>query len=255
VYFWWFQILADYSRRKLTFASDKFPAISGLVKELNHTLVTQVTYEEDQYIAGLWLGALADSLLWAPEHPEAMTEPTDPGAYRAPSWSWARRDGATNPWSRDNRWPDIRPEDSTIEYIGHDIELDTWNEYGSIRHASLTLRAGIAQIVRQKRCIGNNAAVRTMGAYHIAWEDAGESLGFMTYDHIGLIGSEEAGDHLYAMQVKVHESSDSTWITRCGLVIRPSTTAGTFERVGTFQLDDEHSEAFSIIEREDVILV
>jgi hypothetical protein len=27
VYFWWFQILADYSRRKLTFASDKFPAI------------------------------------------------------------------------------------------------------------------------------------------------------------------------------------------------------------------------------------
>ncbi|RYO54986.1 hypothetical protein AA0116_g9299 [Alternaria tenuissima] len=239
VYFWWFQVLADYS----------------LVKELNHTLLTQVTYEEDQYIAGLWLGALADSLLWTPADPEAMTDPTDPGNYRAPSFSWASWDGTIIPWSRNGRWPDIRLEDSTIEYIGHDIELDTLNEYGSIRHASLTLRAGIAQIVRQKRYIINNTAGRRMRAYHIAWEDAGESLGFMTYDQIGLMGSEEAGDHLYAMQVKVHESSDESCITRCSLVVRPSTTAGTFERVGTFQLDDEHSEAFSIIEREDVILV
>ncbi|CAN9414767.1 unnamed protein product [Alternaria alternata] len=227
----------------------------GLVKELNHTLLTQVTYEEDQYIAGLWLGALADSLLWTPADPEAMTDPTDPGNYRAPSFSWASWDGTIIPWSRNGRWPDIRLEDSTIEYIGHDIELDTLNEYGSIRHASLILRAGIAQIVRQKRYIINNTAGRRMRAYHIAWEDAGESLGFMTYDQIGLMGSEEAGDHLYAMQVKVHESSDESCITRCGLVVRPSTTAGTFERVGTFQLDDEHSEAFSIIEREDVILV
>ncbi|CAN9124765.1 unnamed protein product [Alternaria alternata] len=227
----------------------------SLVKELNHTLLTQVTYEEDQYIAGLWLGALADSLLWTPADPEAMTDPTDPGNYRAPSFSWASWDGTIIPWSRNGRWPDIRLEDSTIEYIGHDIELDTLNEYGSIRHASLTLRAGIAQIVRQKRYIINNTAGRRMRAYHIAWEDAGESLGFMTYDQIGLMGSEEAGDHLYAMQVKVHESSDESCITRCGLVVRPSTTAGTFERVGTFQLDDEHSEAFSIIEREDVILV
>jgi hypothetical protein len=217
--------------------------------------LTQVTYEEDQYIAGLWLGALADSLLWTPADPEAMTDPTDPGNYRAPSFSWASWDGTIIPWSRNGRWPDIRLEDSTIEYIGHDIELDTLNEYGSIRHASLTLRAGIAQIVRQKRYIINNTAGRRMRAYHIAWEDAGESLGFMTYDQIGLMGSEEAGDHLYAMQVKVHESSDESCITRCGLVVRPSTTAGTFERVGTFQLDDEHSEAFSIIEREDVILV
>ncbi|CAN9146386.1 unnamed protein product [Alternaria alternata] len=255
VYFWWFQILADYSRRKLTFASDKFPAISGLVKELNHTLLTQVTYEEDQYIAGLWLGALADSLLWAPERPEAMTDPADPGVYRAPSWSWARWDGATIPYSRGGRWPDIRPEDSTIEYIGHDVELDTLNEYGSIRLAFLTLRAGIAQIVRQKRYTENNTAGRTMGTYHIAWEDAGESLGFMTYDQIGLMGSEEASDHLYAMQVKVHESTSSTPNTRCGLVLRLGTTAGTYERVGTFQLDDEHSGAFSTIEREDVILV
>ncbi|CAN9447774.1 unnamed protein product [Alternaria alternata] len=255
VYFWWFQILADYSRRKLTFASDKFPAISGLVKELNHTLLTQVTYEEDQYIAGLWLGALADSLLWAPERPEAMTDPADPGVYRAPSWSWARWDGATIPYSRGGRWPDIRPEDSTIEYIGHDVELNTLNEYGSIRLAFLTLRAGIAQIVRKKRYTENNTAGRTMGTYHIAWEDAGESLGFMTYDQIGLMGSEEASDHLYAMQVKVHESTSSTPNTRCGLVLRLGTTAGTYERVGTFQLDDEHSGAFSTIEREDVILV
>ncbi|CAN9440389.1 unnamed protein product [Alternaria alternata] len=255
VYFWWFQILADYSRRKLTFASDKFPAISGLVKELNHTLLTQVTYEEDQYVAGLWLGALADSLLWAPEYPEAMTDPTNPGNYRAPSWSWARWDGATIPYSRGGRWPDIRPEASTIEYLGHKVELDTLNEYGSIRSASLTLRAGIMRIMLQKRYTENNTAGRTMGTYHVAREDAGESLGFMTYDQIGLMDSEEAGDHLYAMQVKVHESSENTWIGRCGLVIRPSTTAGTFERVGTFQLDDEHSEAFSTIEREVITLV
>ncbi|KAF2848712.1 HET-domain-containing protein [Plenodomus tracheiphilus IPT5] len=96
LYTWWFQVLADYSRRALTYPSDKLPAISGLAKELDSTL-TDVVGSKDQYLAGIWVRALGHCLLWKPEDPDTITRCE---AYRAPSWSWARWNGATMPAAR-----------------------------------------------------------------------------------------------------------------------------------------------------------
>lgn len=85
LYNWWFQILADYTSRNLTFPSDKFAAISGLAKELNTIFLNEIG-AEDAYVAGLWLGALGDCLLWRPQRPIDVRINT-PKMDRAPSWS------------------------------------------------------------------------------------------------------------------------------------------------------------------------
>lgn len=95
LYSWWFQVLGDYTSRNLTFPSDKFAAISGLAKELNTTFLNE-TGSEDNYVAGIWLGALGDCLLWRPQWPIDMQRER-PKLDRAPSWSWARWDVPCTP--------------------------------------------------------------------------------------------------------------------------------------------------------------
>ncbi|KAF2651872.1 HET-domain-containing protein, partial [Lophiostoma macrostomum CBS 122681] len=55
LYEWWFQNLTDYSRRQLTYSSDKLPGISGLAKELCSTY-KRITGHDEQYVAGIWIG-------------------------------------------------------------------------------------------------------------------------------------------------------------------------------------------------------
>jgi hypothetical protein len=124
LYNWWFQVLADYTTRNLTFSSDKFAAISGLAKELN-TIFLNETGVEDIYVAGIWLGALRECLLWTPVWPIDVQR-NSPHMDRAPSWSWARWDVPCNPTP--DTWPVPRTETGLMEYIGHSVELATSNK-------------------------------------------------------------------------------------------------------------------------------
>jgi hypothetical protein len=68
----------------------------------------------------------------------------DPGLFRAPSWSWARWDGAIMPTSA--VCPNLDEESNMIEYVAHEIALGSTNRYGSITNAVLKLRAAIIEI-------------------------------------------------------------------------------------------------------------
>lgn len=69
-----------YTRRNLTYASDKLPAFSGLAQRL-HPLIG------GDYAAGVWTADLKQGLLWAPDGGKPMKD------YHAPSWSWVSWDG------------------------------------------------------------------------------------------------------------------------------------------------------------------
>jgi hypothetical protein len=77
----WLAILEDYTSRHLTELDDKFPAIYGLVQQ-----VQQRT--KWQYSAGVWHFDITTQLLWIAKG--FMRHPPKP---RAPSWSWAAMDG------------------------------------------------------------------------------------------------------------------------------------------------------------------
>lgn len=53
----WGSLFTDYTRRNLTFKTDKMAAISGIAKEMQKLL-------QDRYVAGLWEASLPHSLLW-----------------------------------------------------------------------------------------------------------------------------------------------------------------------------------------------
>jgi hypothetical protein len=80
----WETILQQYSRRQLTYPSDKLPALSGLAS--HYAKLTG-----HNYLAGLWREDLAQLLLWSLD-PQIAPCPLSPH-YRAPSWSWASLDG------------------------------------------------------------------------------------------------------------------------------------------------------------------
>ncbi|PMD63543.1 HET-domain-containing protein, partial [Hyaloscypha bicolor E] len=54
---WYYDIVPEYSRRKLSRKSDKLPAITGIAKSFRQR-------SEDVYFAGLWLGDISYSLSW-----------------------------------------------------------------------------------------------------------------------------------------------------------------------------------------------
>jgi hypothetical protein len=78
----WYTCLQVYGQTKLTYMSDKLPAIAGIARRVadltNH-------HEENDYLAGLWRHDLPCGLLWTtqPGHPASLAKP-----YRGPSWSW-----------------------------------------------------------------------------------------------------------------------------------------------------------------------
>lgn len=82
IYDEWYQITVDYCRCKLTYNSDKLPAITGLANEL----LTAVKDPKEQFLAGLWKSDLAYGLLWIIEQGWRI-KPTKEN-FTTPSWSW-----------------------------------------------------------------------------------------------------------------------------------------------------------------------
>ena len=80
----WFDMVADYSGRALSFPEDRLPAIAGVAQELGRAWYGG---RSEDYLAGLWRADLAAGLAWFRDH---ATEPPPPPLPRpeAPSWSW-----------------------------------------------------------------------------------------------------------------------------------------------------------------------
>ena len=87
----WRFLVQAYTRRKLTFASDKLPAISGVAH-----IIQQRTGH--RYVAGLWEESLVFDLtwcmaVWVTGENDLKTPPKMVGG---PSWSWSSIDGAVS---------------------------------------------------------------------------------------------------------------------------------------------------------------
>jgi hypothetical protein len=84
-YWLWRQLVQQYSKRKLTYPSDKLPALAGLVNVFREALA-------DEYVEGLWMNELPRDLLW--ERRESSAGSRGRLRPKAPSWSWvAAADG------------------------------------------------------------------------------------------------------------------------------------------------------------------
>lgn len=81
----WFRVVKDFTRRSLTFESDRLPAISALAERLG------VIINDDTYVAGLWKNEIIRGLEWYNHFVTPYKGVTRAPAAKAhaPSWSWA----------------------------------------------------------------------------------------------------------------------------------------------------------------------
>ncbi|KAK3385796.1 hypothetical protein B0H63DRAFT_393747 [Podospora didyma] len=138
----WDAIMADFSSRALTQASDRLPAVAGLAQEVAHA--TGATY-----LAGLWDHNVLRWLCWnvdedwlsgAGGSASASARPED---YYAPSWSWGCLHGT--PVKFPSTLKSIKSEDFAAKVEAVNI-LPGRFEYGPPRAGSIVLTGPFRRI-------------------------------------------------------------------------------------------------------------
>ncbi|KAK4166987.1 heterokaryon incompatibility protein-domain-containing protein [Cladorrhinum sp. PSN259] len=89
----WMRLVAVYSRRQLTFESDRLPALAGIVQTV---ILLAGDVLRGQYLAGMWKCTLVFDLLWSQGAPTIEGHEPRPrvAGNECPSWSWASIGGA-----------------------------------------------------------------------------------------------------------------------------------------------------------------
>ena len=79
----WTQLVSAYSRKQLSYPSDRLPALSGMAQTVQPVV-------GGSYLAGLWEKDLLNGLCWSARPQDLSKRP----GFRAPTWSWASIDSA-----------------------------------------------------------------------------------------------------------------------------------------------------------------
>ncbi|KAK4031535.1 heterokaryon incompatibility protein-domain-containing protein [Parachaetomium inaequale] len=163
----WDRLAEAYSRRRLSVATDKLPAISGMARVLADRL------PGDEYLAGIWKGNLLKGLSWFPSRGSrglpapvpAETWPPSPVDAGIPSWSWAAYDGPiafvgdswfsggwgtiVGPDGKD-KWVKIGPE---IVVKSASVTHDSEDTFGRVSGGELVLEGWTAELVLSEACL------------------------------------------------------------------------------------------------------
>lgn len=134
----WYYLLIHYGNRKLTFPSDKMPALSGIAKVYADML-------DDEYVAGIWRRYMIEEMCWAigerphPPYRPALEVDND---YRAPSWSWASVDGEI--FVGYHGWGRWGHDVATV--VDHHVEVDGDNPFGKVKGAWVKIEAPLVPL-------------------------------------------------------------------------------------------------------------
>lgn len=85
----WIEVVSDYSYRTLTYQSDKFVALQGVVSEFAKK------NRNDEYVMGVWRSNMAQELLWSANQADNPVR-CESRRLRFPSWSWISHPGGVN---------------------------------------------------------------------------------------------------------------------------------------------------------------
>jgi hypothetical protein len=131
----WLRLVEKYCiYRRLTFASDKLPAIAGLAAVFHQQA-------QDTYLAGIWRCDFVRGLFWSVEHNDynKVTEHAD----RAPTWSWARWDGYIYFHLKYSE-PLLTPYLATL--LRYDIQPYNMVPFGRVHKGRVIIRAWVVHV-------------------------------------------------------------------------------------------------------------
>jgi hypothetical protein len=113
----WHTAVTAYTRLKLTYSSDRLPALQGIARSMHQE-------RKCAYYAGLWEDTLLrDAMWWRSRDPPLAQD----SKSQAPSWSWASAIGPVK-WPQ-GLWSDTyRPTAKTVSVETHPVGKDSMGE-------------------------------------------------------------------------------------------------------------------------------
>lgn len=130
----WDDLVTYYSRRHLTFVTDKLPALSGVASRVH-----KIT--KSRYLAGMWEDNLGIELCWARAYRGYQDLPTLSTQYVAPSWSWASIHGAVKSLVERT----ISTFEPSFTIIEASSNVSGLNPFGGVTAGHLLMRGQIAE--------------------------------------------------------------------------------------------------------------
>jgi hypothetical protein len=208
---YWYRIMEEYLQRRLTYARDRLPAISGVAQELAAAL-------EDEYICGLWKSDMATGLLWTSR---------DRCGYFAdekswPSWSWSSTSGSAYGWSlKTGRLLEAWQNDD-FEILAHDVDLTVpTSKFGNVNWARLYLLGLLAPMPALQIRPTSTAAYAYLGDQKVT----------VIWDH-GDDPRHKPGSAAQLALLLVKNDTNSAW----GLVVAAGDYDNEYSRLGHFEI-------------------
>ncbi|KAL8364227.1 hypothetical protein RB601_009794 [Gaeumannomyces tritici] len=164
----YYGLVWDYQSRDLTFGEDKLPAFSGIAR-------TFLRFFGGEYLAGIWSTDIHNGLMWIGSSSDAWEK-----FYRAPTWSWASRDGTVDFLTGGLRASIYRekclcPESPDLELLKHEIcPREPSNPYGQIKDAKLFVRGHTKRLIRSRRHLWQTRTedkTSVGSTYSMRWDD------------------------------------------------------------------------------------
>ncbi|KAF4442819.1 Ankyrin repeat-containing domain protein [Fusarium austroafricanum] len=129
----WREMIIQYSHLRLTYSSDKLPALSGLAEAIRRKT-------GQHYLAGLWRDTLLLDMCWF----STSNEPQD-RQWRAPSWSWASVNGSIEYEQYLYCWPYLSSNNfrTWARVLGADCSLKDTSPTGQITDGFIRLECSV----------------------------------------------------------------------------------------------------------------
>lgn len=249
----WYRMIREYSQRRLSFHSDRLPALSGLA-----TLTAR--HVNGTYVAGIWWEDAAFGLCWSKNTREGKPL-TKPDSYIAPSWSWASVMGAVEFPRVSDSSCDVFPlkmvtfKDYRLDYRGYDT-------FGQVNSGWMRIQAPLASFASMTLIKDRYARTKSFAISGIQHIRVGAVAGFdfdeKELEDLRLLfllreewdteeGAHRDGIQLYGIVIKV-EKEISPEI--CEAVPVQFQNNHVYKRVGFFWLEhwSDYYETVGVLE-------
>jgi len=223
----WYDIVGEYSYRRLSFDSDQLPAISAIAKGLQSALL-------GCYLAGVWLGALPHALLWhcktTSRTPNPLVRHRRCQSFVAPSWSWASVFGGVEyglyPSDDDN---DALREHLIAEVVDVSCEPVSQDPYGQVKGGTLVLEAALIPATLHCKPYSEESFSSSRNAY-LSLFDYTSTTRSLCFPDVDWPPSGATADCFCALIARLDMDMSMTY--KAILVVPSTKSAGAFERIG-----------------------
>jgi hypothetical protein len=233
-YLEWYTSIENYSRRDLTYESDKLPALSGYAHAMQEVL-------EGTYLAGLWKQDLLIGMLWSAF--STRNRLRHPNQRRCPTWSWAALDGAIEYHLSWIQYRNVRQESRMqLKLVKGDVQLVGSDMMGQVRLGSLTVSGHIKKV----KCLSARSGVAWVRHDVSALSDVEnwDALGDFVADEAQSSPQIDSTGKAYAICLFDTEDArpKDIWclavVSTRGIVLEYLADKDVYQRVGFFMFSD-----------------